>query len=350
MTGTLVRTALRRTLRDIKHVDAIAPGAATGLVAEVYRQAEQDFGMLAPPLALHSPVPGLLAASWQLVRETLLADGLVRRERKESVAAAVSASNSCPYCVSVHTSTMSGLGARAEAAALIADADSAIPDRLTRAVVGWARSAGRRPAANPEFPFLIEQAPELCGVVVTFEYLTRMVTIFLAETPLPPHLPPAARPGAMRILGRIMRSSARQSVLAGASAGLLPAAPLPPELQWASGNPSIRAAFQSASAAFEAAGAQYVPAGVRQWLAARLATWDGAPVGPGRSWARGLIAELPAAERAVGALVLYTALAPYHVDQQVLADYRHDDPSDAALIAVTSWASAAAAWRVGSWM
>ena len=75
----------------------------------MYRQVERDFGMLAPPVALHSPAPEALAAVWVILRESLVATGLAGRPGKEAVAATISLANSCPYCVDVHGATLMGL-------------------------------------------------------------------------------------------------------------------------------------------------------------------------------------------------------------------------------------------------
>ncbi|MFD0592043.1 hypothetical protein ACFQZ4_05300 [Catellatospora coxensis] len=58
--GALLSWATRgATLRHVRHVAPVHPAAATGLVGEVYHQVEAEFGMLAPPIALHSPTrPG----------------------------------------------------------------------------------------------------------------------------------------------------------------------------------------------------------------------------------------------------------------------------------------------------
>ncbi|MER6797669.1 carboxymuconolactone decarboxylase family protein, partial [Amycolatopsis mediterranei] len=79
MAPGVVRVALRRTLRDVKYVDVVPPRQARGLVREVYRQVERDFGMLAPPVALHSAAPDVLAAAWLMLRESLIAGGTASR-------------------------------------------------------------------------------------------------------------------------------------------------------------------------------------------------------------------------------------------------------------------------------
>ena len=45
----------------IRYLTPVRDRVAHGLVAAVYRQIKRDFGMLAEPYTLHSPVPELLA-------------------------------------------------------------------------------------------------------------------------------------------------------------------------------------------------------------------------------------------------------------------------------------------------
>jgi len=113
-----MRRALRKSTMQIRYVRPVPPGAAAGLVADVYAQVERDFGMLAPPVVLHSPAVGPLAACWIMLRETLLAQGGAARAAKEVVAAGVSLGNACPYCVDVHSAVLRGLAHGAEADAL----------------------------------------------------------------------------------------------------------------------------------------------------------------------------------------------------------------------------------------
>src|SRR5436305_12081406 len=129
-----------------------------------------------------------------MLRESLVADGRVPRATKEAVAAAVSLGNACPYCVSVHSATLSGLLGSPTAAAVSRDDLDAIADPELRAIANWARRSGtRHDSQSGEVPFSAAQAPEIAGVAVTFQYLNRMVEIFLADSPLPPAVPALAR-------------------------------------------------------------------------------------------------------------------------------------------------------------
>ncbi|MEU1374807.1 hypothetical protein ABZ442_14195 [Streptomyces triculaminicus] len=323
---TLVRTALRGSLAQIRHVRAVPPGAAEGTVAAVYAASEREFGLLAPPLALHSPAPEALAACWLMLRETLLADGRVSRAAKEAVATGVSRDNSCPYCVDVHRAQVRTLP----------------PDDAAGRLSAWARRGGPR-------PFPDEDAPEVIGVAVTFHYLNRMVNLFLRDSPVPPLAPAALRGGMLRAVSRVTRPPAPGAPAPGDSLGLLPAAPLPPDLAWAAGRPAVAGAFARAAAAADAAGDRSVPEPVRRLVLDALAdAADGPPDHPGPLRAEAAADGLPPTLRPAGRLALLTALASYRAGPDAVAAFRACRPGDRPLIELTSWAAFTAARRAGA--
>jgi alkylhydroperoxidase family enzyme len=322
--------AARRSLGQIRYVSPVPPRAARGLVAEVYAQAERDFGMLAPPMALHSPAPAVLAAAWVMLRETLLAGGAVSRAEKEAAAAAVSTANACPYCVSVHTA------ARQIAAGRI-DQNAGRLGEIAR----YARCSSR---PDPEGNAPARYFPELAGVAVTFHYLNRMVNVFLPGSLLPPRAPRVMGSVFMRVLGSVMLSA---DVAPGDTLDLLPVAPLPAEFGWAAAEPRVAAALSRAAAAIGLAGELVVPRPVRDLVLDRLSSWDGQPPGPSRGWAVAAAGDLAAADRAAGRLALLTAFASYQVGPAEIDDVR--PLGDEGLIGLTAWASMAAARRIGSW-
>src|SRR5262245_47857316 len=108
-------------VRRIKHVTAVPPEQAQGLVTAVYAQLRADFGRVAEPLAVHSPSPTLLAGVWSALRQHMVV-GEVPRGVKESVASTVSAINRCPYCVDVHT-MLARAGGYRDAAGAVDDFD-----------------------------------------------------------------------------------------------------------------------------------------------------------------------------------------------------------------------------------
>ncbi len=329
------------SLAQIRYLTPTRPRAAEGLTAQVYRQMEQEFGILPPPVALHSPAPEAMAAAWVMLRETLLAPGLVDRAVRESVAAAVSAANACPYCVSVHRATLHGLlGARPA------------NDETVRDAAAWATEGVERLTAGSasRIPFTPDQAPEYAGVAVVFHYLNRMVNTFLEDVPMPPSAPRAGLGMVQHVLGGMIRSASRRIGPAGASLELLPQAPVPPDLAWAQPNLAVTQAFARAVDAIERASAQAVPQSVRDLLARELAVWDGRPLGLSRAWVDRPLASLPAHARPAGRLALLVAFASHQIDGSVIEAYRVDRPEDADLVALASWAALSAARQAGSWL
>ncbi|MDN3354744.1 carboxymuconolactone decarboxylase family protein [Actinomadura sp. DC4] len=346
MSGLVTRAARRGARMQIKHLTPVSPDGADPLVGRVYAQVEEDFGLLAPPVSLHAPAPALLAASWVMLRETLVAGGHADRTAKEVVAAAVSLGNGCPYCVDVHGSTLYGLTSADDATAVAEGRLDEVGDARLRAIAGWAWAAGR-PSTSPA-PFPSGQLPEFAGVAVVFHYLNRIVNVFLTASPFPDQVPAGVRPRLRRLAGRMVRPAAQRFCEPGASLDLLPEAPLPGDLSWAAGTRHVADGLARSAAAIEAAGETAVPGAVRELTLARLAAWDGEPPGLSSGWADEAVAGLLEGERAAGRLALLTAMASYQVGGSVVEEFRRDRPDDAALIGLTSWAAMAAAREVGS--
>lgn len=343
MTALLTSRAARRAaLAHIEHVTPVDPTSATGLVQEVYRQVERDFGMLAPPIALHSPAPTVLAAAWVMLRESLLATGTTSRATKEAVATAVSAANACPYCVDIHGATLSGLDGGPDSAAIAADRICDVTDPQLRSIVEWAR----KPVLDAVVPFPAAQLPDLGGVAVVFHYINRMVSVFLRRSPLPP-LPGPARRGAKWMTGRVMSSLTLRTVSGGATLELLPRVTVPQDLAWA-GPTRIAEAFARAGSAIEDAAASVVPERIQHLVRARLSEWDGTPPGLSASWVDAALARVPDDELPVGRLALLTALSAYQVGDAVIAGFKSHDPQDGSLVTVASWAALTAARSIGA--
>lgn len=337
----------RLFLRQVRHVH---PDMGDWRTAEVRRQIGRDFGALVPPFALHLPAPEALCAYWAIFREPTYGQR-VDRAQKEAVAAGVSASNTCPYCVDVHTTLLHALGDRSSAAKIAAGRTDDITDPALRGVVAWARE-NRKPGASilRHRPFPDEHAPELIGTAVAYHYINRMVNIFVATSPFP--LPVTPKPIARRMVSPVFRRLAARRVQPGESLGLLPAAPWPDDLGWAHGDPIIADAFARAAAAFDRIGRQAIPAETRHLVADRLHEWRGEEPGLSRRWVDDPVKELPTAQRPLGRFALLTALASYQIDSEILDAARPSlgSAGDEALVVTAAWASFAAARRIGSWL
>lgn len=335
--------------RQVRYVTPVPASAATGLVARVYTQIEQEMRLVVPPALLHSPVPELLAAYWMLMREPLLPTGQVDRGTKEAVAAAVSVATICPYCVEMHSVSMYDLSTEHDAEAIAGDRLGDLHNPQLREVAEWARSAHEPDApAALSATFSAAARAELIGVVVSLHYLTRMVNVFLSSFLLPPGLGPRGRRRFKRGVSRILRSTLRDPREPGRSLPLLPAAPPRVDAAWAAGSPPVADAVSRSYAAFEVAGARSLSPAVRAVVLDRLDRWRGEDTGLGMAWCEDLIEGLPPADRVAGRLALLTALASYQVDENVVAEFRRYHPDDATLIEAAAWASFAASRLIGA--
>lgn len=340
----LLRPALRRaSLAQVRHVTPVPWRAASPKVARVYRDLEREFGLLAPPIALHSPSPDVLAASWVMLREAMVAPGRAPLAAKEAVAVAVSEHNACPFCVTVHSSMLTSLVA-SDTAAAHGPARAWAEAHLTRPAAVPAQ--GPVPPAHPAPDR--DQLPELAAVAVLLHYLNRMAHVFLGDFPLPPHVPSGALRAVMPVLTRLRRSAGHPAPAPGRSLDLLAAAPLPSDLAWAAAGPEhVSRAFAQAAAVIDAAGERSVPEAVRALVLDALRRWDGQPPGPSRSWTEPHLRALSSADLAPGRFALLVALAPYQVDAAAVAACRAFAPHDAGLVELAAWASMAAARQAG---
>jgi len=333
----------------IRHIKAVAPNSAEGLVARVYAQIKKEFGALVEPFTLHSPSPELLAGAWSACRESLIV-GDVRRDVKEAVAASVSRINQCPYCVDAHTIMLNATSAHNSADAIIHQRDDQIRDPTVRSIVEWARatrSPGAKILLSP--PFSPKDAPEIIGTTVFFHYVNRMANVLLSETPLPSNHP-WLKGVFRRMAGWFFSRAIHRSKPLGLSLELLPESELPADLAWAKASPNIAGAFARFAAVIDMAGRDFIPKDVRECVVKHVQAWDGKDPKLGRHWVEEAMSGLDEKSKNIGRLVLLTALAPYQVDDIVVHAFVTHNNEDKKLLGALAWGSFTAARRIGTWL
>lgn len=335
----------------MKYLHSIRWVDSSSLVGQVYTQIRHDFGIVSDPFKLHASVPELLAGMWAIVRETTLV-GQVPWVLKEAVAAAVSQTNTCPYCVEIHASA-----ARLPTPSSLADLlkqgrTQDISDPAVRSIVTWALSSGqastvtRLPAS-----FSAPEAAELLGVVVVYHYINRLVNVFLPES----LLPSLVRGGWLgkqvwKQVGDKLAQGRDDHKPAGTSLHLLPEAKLPAELSWAAASPTISRAFAGWAALLEEKGAEILSPQVRLVVNEQLARWSGEAPALSRGWVEKAIEDLKGTDKEAGRLTLLVALASFQIDESIIESFRASYPTDAQLVGAAAWASGAAARRVASFL
>ncbi|MEV4010788.1 carboxymuconolactone decarboxylase family protein [Nonomuraea angiospora] len=314
---------------QFRYVTPVQPQAATGRVAQVYAQLADDFGMARMAVFLTlSPAPDVLAATWAMLRESLLA-GNAPRTGKEVVALGVSMANRCPFCVAAHTTLLHATGDHRLAETIAAGGTPDDPEHA--ALLAWATS--RRGGARI--------GREHIGTALTFHFINRMASALLTENLLPANLQKSRL--VRSVGGRVMARTVRRRLLSGASLPLVADLPARPEPAWGAGT-SVGAAYAALRAA-GAAGGELLGDAARAAVADTVAAWDGEHPPMGGAWLDGPLAEVPAGERAGARLALLAALAPYRVTDADVAAWRGSRP-DEDLVRLCAFGAASAMERM----
>jgi AhpD family alkylhydroperoxidase len=329
-------------MKFVNHIEPIAPRKARGLVADVYAEARREFGRLPEPVSILSPDEELLAAWWASLRETLLA-GQVPRARKEAVAAAVAATQRCPWCIDAHTTMLYAAGDSATATAILADEDPSESDP-NAPYVAWAR--GTTTPGGPAAPFGPDDAVEYLGTATIFHFVTRLVLVLLDETFLPAGS--RAQSLARRAAGIAFARKVRAHHRPGLATDRLKPYPVPDDLEWAASSPPVAASYAALTGRLEEA--QHLPEASRAVVRSAIAAWRGETMPISSGWTNEHTDGLPEELKAATRLALLTSLAPHQVTDSDVAAARRLLASDASFVAGLAWAAWTAARRVGGWI
>lgn len=330
-----------QTPMQVRYLHPILPAQATGTLAALYGQMRQDLQLL-PPLVMLSQRMDLMAGVWTIFRESQLVCERVARSRKEALAAAVSLGNACPYCVDAHLGMLTAIDGSHVASAIFARNFAAIADDDTRALVEWAitlPTLNAEPTRKP--PYTADEAPEIIGIVLVYQFINRMVQVFLGSSPISVAVTaPWFRRISIWMLGKVGGNMMSKRAKPGESLRFLPQADLPTAFAWAQHHPRIGAAYARFSAVMLEAGCS-VPEAAQRCVRTGLDQWLGKAI-PDAASLEALVQDVPQSCRGRARLALLTALAPYRVHAAVIEAFRSEQPSDADLLATTTWASYAA--------
>jgi AhpD family alkylhydroperoxidase len=298
---------------------------ANGRTAEVYRQLRDEFLGPVPTFQALSAVPEVLAPTWALMREALLAGDAPRVER-ELVASAVSRANRCRFCVDAHVMLLHALGEH-ELAEVIARGETPPQPRLAE-LVRWAE-ASRSPAATAwSSPY----RPEVTGTLLAFHFINRIVSALLEPDLLPGGL---QRSSTVRSVGgRLYAKTARERKEPGRSLALLGAAAK-------AGQSPVGVAYASLKhAAMQ--GGDLLSDVARQTVTATVGWEDGRHPARPTEWATDLIRDLPGTDRVGARIALLAAFAPSAISPGDVGLWRLTHPADADLVRLVAYGAIAA--------
>lgn len=296
---------------------------ATGRAAEVYAQLAADFIVPAPTFATLSPTPELLAATWALTRESLLA-GRAPRVGKEVVAAAVSRANRCQFCVDAHVMLMHSLGEH-DVAELMADGGIPGDPRLA-GLLDWA-VASRTPRQSDR-PGPASHVEEYLGTALVFHFINRMVSALLGPNLLPGNL--QRSPLVRNLGGRAYAGTTRRLLEPGLSLPLLAGIPMGSPSAWAGSSP-IGVAY-AALRSVAGRGAALLGDDARALVVQTVDALDGAHPQRPADWAWSLVTALPTEDRIGARMALLAAFSPAAIAPGDVALWRLSRPADADLI------------------
>lgn len=319
---------------QFRYVTPVRPQDATGRVAQVYARLADDFGMARMAVFLTlSPAPAVLAGTWALLRESLLA-GPGSRTGREVVALGVSLANRCPFCVAAHTTLLHATGDHRLAETVAAGGVPADPEHA--ALLRWAKDR-RVPA-----PFPADQAPAYVGTALTFHFVNRIASSLLTENLLPGNLQKSRL--VRSVGGRAMSRTVRRQLPPGAGLDVLDGLPSSTEPAWAAGTP-VGTAYATLMAV-AGTGGELLGEAARTAVTEAVAAWDGEHPPMGGDRLSGPLAGVPDDERPAARLALLAALAPYRVTDADVAAWRGAATTDEDLVRLVAFGAATATRHV----
>ncbi|MGC4812153.1 carboxymuconolactone decarboxylase family protein [Micromonospora sp. DT228] len=284
-----------------------------------------DFPGPLPTFQVLAAVPEVLAATWALMREALLAGDASRVER-ELVAAAVSRANRCRFCVDAHTMLLHALGEPKLAEVVARDGTPA--GARQAALVGWAQASRSPRATDWTSPY----RPEITGTLLAFHFINRIVSALLAPDLLPAGL--QRSPLVRSVGGWLCARAARDPKEPGRSLALLDAGTTASP-GWAGDSP-VGVAYAALTDA-ATRGGDLLGDVARQTVTATVRWEDGRFPARPADWAVDLVRDVPGADRVGTRIALLAAFAPSAISVGDVALWRLSHPGDVDLVRLVAF-------------
>ena len=126
-------------------ISMIDPATAESQVQEIFAEINTAFGRIPNLFKTYAHHPPLLDANWNKVKR-VMAEGVLARKVKESIAVLISKDNSCRYCIAAHEGALQSIGIDPEEIRLIeTDLDQADFTPKEKALIKLARKANSAP-------------------------------------------------------------------------------------------------------------------------------------------------------------------------------------------------------------
>lgn len=334
------------SLKTMRYVHAIPRRKATGLVAQVYDMIEEDF-FINGSLISRSKVPELMAGIWTAGRESILVDDHLDRTTKEAMNAVLSQANDCPYCGDMLISLVHASGKHEAASCIFAENEARITNARLRNRLTWVKAiAAPGSKMDMPVPFTAEELPEAIAALMAMSDINRFSHVVMDGSPVSAPLGlQSVKAAALQLFGNELRATHVKPLTPGRALPLLPHAPLPTDMLWATPNPRIADALARWAAVVELEASCVISTEVREFVVRNLHQWDGELMPLSRSWVDPEVAVLTGQNRAIARLALVLAKAPYQLDETLVEDVLSEDRCEERFIRLLAWASFSGARR-----
>jgi hypothetical protein len=334
------------SLKTMRYVHAIPRRTASGLVAQVYDMIEDDF-FINGSLTSRSKVPPLMAGIWTVGRESILVEDHLDRTTKEAMNAELSQVNDCPYCGDMLISLVHAGGRHDAASCIFAENEAHITNSQLRIRLSWVKSiATQGTKMDMPIPFTAEELPEAIAALMAMSDINRFSHVVMDGSPVSAPLGlQGVKALALRLFGGELKATHVKPLAPGRALPLLPPAPLPTDMQWATPNPRIADALARWAAVVEREAWCVVSTEVRELVVRNLQHWNGELMPLSRSWVDSEAAGLTGEDRAIARLALVLAKAPYQLDETLVEDVLRENQCEERFIRVLAWASFSGARR-----
>jgi AhpD family alkylhydroperoxidase len=336
------------SLKTMRYVRAIPRREAAGLVAQVYDMIEDDF-FINGSLISRSKVPELMAGIWIAGRESILVDDRLDRTTKEAMNAVLSQVNDCPYCGDMLISLVHAAGKHEAASGIFGESEKLITNTTLRHRLTWVKSIAT-PGTKMDLPvpFTAEELPEAIAALMTMSDINRFSHVVMDGSPVNAPLGlQLVKAAGLRLFGSQLKATHLKRLTPGRALSLLPPAPLPEDMLWATPNPRIADALARWTAVVERECSGVVSPEVKDFVVCNLKRWNGELMPLSRSWVNSEVSGLTGHDRAIARLALVLAKAPYQVDESLVEDVLSEDRCEERLIRILAWVSLTAARRFG---
>ncbi len=341
----------RLSVKTMRYVSATPASKAKGLTKKVYDMIREDF-FRNGSLTSRSKVPELMAAIWTGGREAMLVEDKVDRTTKDAISAVLSQINDCPYCEDMLVSLVHAGGSHEAARDILAQNDLRETNADLKKRLEWVRAVATPGRGEvPPSPFAREEIPEVFGTLLGMSDINRFSHVVMQDSPVgAPFGLQAIKSLMLRLFGSELEVTRGIPLEPGRALSLLPPAPLPEDLSWASPNPRVADALARWTATVERESAGVISPEVRRTVEASLSGWSGEQMPISRSWVEAELEGLDGDDRAIAQLAIVLAKAPYQVDEKLAEAVLGQERDEARFVRILAWSSFVGARHFIRWV